>query len=253
MADISLRIASNKRYTLFDLLSVPLERFPVARAKDNASSTTNGAIKSYSIESGGALQGIVLVPDLLKSSIDEASEKAKKFRLINSSEQHALYASSIHAKYTQAWNTPQMNSEQDNREWAHVCYVRPALAALHAITDPANKHRTDEIDIDIQDYAYVSSGYSMKQDGDSKAGPIMDSFMATGPLVNGSKPDIRMTVEYKSCNALKDDTFSNILSTRNLGIIENSLLPFYWPDENDFSIAKNTKIFCQVVFLTPIA
>lgn len=246
MESLSLRIASDERYTLFDLLNAPLNQFPLPRSKDNASSTTDGAIKSLNIQDG-TLEGVVFVPDLLASSIDEASRIAKKFALVNESDQHALYASSIHAKYTQAWNTPEMNSEQDIRDWAHVCYVRAALAAMHAVTDPSNAQRSNDIDIDIQKYTYVSSGFSMKRDDRQKAGPIMDSFMASGPWVNGGKPMMRMTVEYKSNNALEEDTFYKVTSTENLEIEENSLIPFYWPEENDVAVEKDAKILCQVI------
>lgn len=247
MASLTLRIESDERYTLFDLLNIPLNRFPLPRSKNNASSTTDGAIKNLNIQDVGTLKGVVLVPDLLASSIDEASTIAKKFALVNESDQHALYASSIHAKYTQAWNTPEMNSEQDTREWANVCYVRAALAAMHAVTDPSNAQRTDDIDIDIQKYSYVSSGFSMKREDRQTAGPIMDSFMANGPWVSGAKPMMCMTVEYKSNNALEEDTFYKVTSTKNLEIEENSLIPFYWPEENDVAVEKDAKILCQVI------
>lgn len=249
MADLSLCIASNTRYSLYDLLNFPLKRFPVPRSKETAASTTNGAVKNFRIRKGRTLEGVVLVPNLLESSVLEASNLAKRFILINSSHQHALYASSIHAKYTEAWNTPEMNSEQDIREWAHVCYVRPALAALHAVTDPSNAQRTDEIAIDIEKYSYVSSGFSVKRDPGSNAGPIMDSFMANGPWVSGTKPKMCMTVEYKSNNALEGNTFTSVTCAPDIGINENSLIPFYWPDENDVQIEKDTKILCQVNFL----
>lgn len=58
---------------------------------------------------------------------------------------------------------------------------------------------------------------------------------------------MHMTVEYKSNNALEEDTFYKVTSTEDLEIEENSLIPFYWPEENDVAVEKDAKILCQVI------
>lgn len=77
-----------------------------------------------------------------------------------------------------------MNNEYDTREWARTRYVRPALAALHAVTDSADALRTDGIDLDSQRYFYISRSSRRE---DTKAGSIIDSSgrMAYGRVARG--------------------------------------------------------------------
>lgn len=113
-----------------------------------------------------------------------------------------------------------MNNEYDTREWARTRYVRPALAALHAVTNSADALRTDGIDLDSQRYLYSSFGCSNTED--TIAG-IIDSLRVNGLWKRG-RPDMPMTVEHRSPGAINDNTNEQ---RRQTWLPKHSLIPFY--------------------------
>ena len=232
--------AGGNSHTINSLLNCPLYRSPRPRNDKIAKSTTNRAALEMAshYKEHQLIHGVVLYPKLLERSVEPASALARAVTLQEERLVDVLLIAKLIPQVTLANLSPELNSEQESRDYCSSGIVGPALTAVKVVRDGLPS-KFDDI-ADFYKKFYVSSGFKT---GEHR--PISDGLLVEIDDQGGRKE--LMTIEYKTSNALTKLTFSALADLESApGFTANMVIPFIWPDKESTNIDKATKIIAQV-------